>query len=427
MKPKTKLQKEVVTLSKRLPKLTETQKTYAFRHCFDHIGRRTAKGIITCTECGCQWQGDGALIDMVCGCTCPRCRMELKVQTTRKRVFKENEYFSIITTCKEFQVVRFFFAKARFQVGQPADYSITEVAQRWLAPDGKFETIARLRGISFIYYDLWQECSPMEIRRNHRVYDIAPICTYPRKRITDKLKRNGFKDDFHGIAPFELFRSLLTDNKAETLIKTGQHSLLSHFIHYSSKTSDTYWNSIRICIRNGYTIEDGSMWYDYIDLLQFFGKDLNSAKYVCPDNLPAEHDKMVAKKRVWQERERLDEQRMKAQEDEQRFQELKAKFFGIAFTDGEIQVKVLESVSDFVEEASQMHHCVFQNNYHLRPDSLIFSACIEGKRIETVEVSLKTLKVVQSRGVCNKITEYHDRIIKLVNKNKWLICRRMAA
>lgn len=58
-----------------------------------------------------------------------------------------------------------------------------------------------------------------------------------------------------------------------------------------------------------------------------------------------------------------------------------------------------------------MQHCVFTNGYYLKKDSLILSATIEGNRIETVEVSLKTLNVVQSRGVCNSNTEYHNRII----------------
>lgn len=69
------------------------------------------------------------------------------------------------------------------------------------------------------------------------------------------------------------------------------------------------------------------------------------------------------------------------------------------------------------------HHCV--SGYALKEDSLIFSAQIRGKRIETVEVSLKQLKVVQCRGLQNKNTEYHDRIISLVNKNMHLIKERL--
>ena len=56
---------------------------------------------------------------------------------------------------------------------------------------------------------------------------------------------------------------------------------------------------------------------------------------------------------------------------------------------------------------------------------LILSATIDGVRIETIEVSLKTFKVVQSRGVCNQNTEYHDRIINLVDSNMNLIRKRM--
>jgi hypothetical protein len=80
-------------------------------------------------------------------------------------------------------------------------------------------------------------------------------------------------------------------------------------------------------------------------------------------------------------------------------------------------VKVLESVAEFMEEGDKMHHCVFTNEYYLKPDSLVFSAMIGDQRIETVEVSIEQMKVVQSRGLLNKNTEYHDRIINLVNKN----------
>jgi hypothetical protein len=190
---------------------------------------------------------------------------------------------------------------------------------------------------------------------------------------------------------------------------------------------EDYWASLKICIRNGYTITDASMWRDYIDLLRYFGKDTNSPKYVCPTDLQAEHDRLVRKKNERIEREKLAKARAKAIENENKYRELKGKFFGIFFTDGTIQVRVLESVNEFAEEGVAMHHCVFSNEYYLKADSLILSATIDGKRIETIEISLKKMKVVQSRGVCNKNTEHHDRIVSLVNKNMKLIRKRMAA
>ena len=82
-------------------------------------------------------------------------------------------------------------------------------------------------------------------------------------------------------------------------------------------------------------------------------------------------------------------------------------------------------VDEFYEEGKAMHHCVYANAYYNNENSLILSARIDERRIETVEVDLRTLKVVQSRGVCNSNTEYHDRIIKLVEDNAEQIRKRM--
>lgn len=413
-------------MSKRLPRLTEEQKAYAFRHCFKHYAIKRADGTNICTECGHSWKSDHDLADTLCGCTCPRCGMQLEALRTRKSVFRDMEYFSIVTTCKQYQVIRFFSVKSRYKAGKPAEYSVFEVVQRWIAPDGKTTTVARLRGMSLFYYDLWSEYSDMEVRKNQkfRAYDIAPVCTYPRQRFIPELKRNGFKGDYHNILPYDLFTAILSDSRAETLLKAGQYAMLRYYIR-SPFDMGQYWASVKICIRNGYTIPDGSMWRDTIDLLRHFGKDTNSPKYVCPADLKAEHDKLVIKRNRQREHERTEEQRRKAVEDEKNYMKAKGMFFGLVFSDNLILVKVIESVEEMIEEGRLMHHCV--GGYHNRKDSLILSATIDGRRIETVEVSLKTFEVVQSRGVCNGNTEYHDRIIALVNDNINLIRQRMKA
>lgn len=423
MKPKNKFQKEIVILSKRLPNITAPQKYWAFKNCFEHIARKTKKGVISCLECGKEWTDRHLTTEKT---VCPHCRAELTVKETRAHKFKQVEYACIVSKCKGFQVLRFFYLQCFTRKGEQAHYYCTEVVQRWIAPNGRYATMAMLRPL-FGFYDSWQWTSKLEIRPEKELYDIMPTQTYPRIKLLPELKRNGFAGEFHGLTPFEMFHTLLTDNRSETLLKTGQYALLKHFVRKTTKEIGNYWNSICIANRNGYTIEDGSIWCDYIDTLRYLGNDTNSPKYVCPADLNTEHDRAMAKKRKQQEQEQLAERKRKALENEQKFQELKAKYFGIAFTDGTIQVRVLESVAEFLEEGTAMHHCVFDGAYYLRPDSLIFSATIDGKRIETVEISLKTLKVVQSRGVCNSNTEYHDQIIKLVNKNKRLIRQRMAA
>ena len=79
MKPKTRIQKEVARLSTNLRPISATQIDWAYRHCIEHIGYRTKKGNITCSDCGHEWHGNSGLCDSLDGCTCPQCRTELKV------------------------------------------------------------------------------------------------------------------------------------------------------------------------------------------------------------------------------------------------------------------------------------------------------------------------------------------------------------
>lgn len=143
------------------------------------------------------------------------------------------------------------------------------------------------------------------------------------------------------------------------------------------------------------------------------------------DRLEKAHDRLVRKREEQIERERAEQRREQLVKDEKNYLKSKGKFFGLVFTDNLILVKVIESVAEMQLEGKLMYHCV--GSYHKRTDSLILSATIDGKRIETVEVSLTTFKVVQSRGVCNSNTEYHDRIISLVESNAELIRKRMSA
>lgn len=426
MKPRNKFQQQVFELSKKLSPISKVQKEWAFRHCIEHIGKRSAKGVITCTECGHTWQGGSELGDALLGTTCPHCAANLEIVNTRKTIFKQSAYFSIVTKKATFQVLRFFQIKYYAKAGQKTDYSISEVVQRWIAPNGKYQTIARMRPINY-YTDEWLLYSNLEIRSEKAHHNIRPTCVYPIQRLIPELKRSGYKGDNIGLSHLTLFGTLLTDSRAETLLKARQINVLQYFVGRNFQHINEYWDAIKICLRNKYQIGDAGIWRDYIDLLRFFGKDLHNAKYVCPADLTAEHDKYARKRRQLQLKELKEEKRRKALESEKRFLELKSRFFGIRFTDGIIHIRMLESVAEVMHEGDTLHHCVFTNNYHLKPDSLILSACVNGKPMETVEFSLSEMNVVQCRGLQNKNSEYHDRIIELVRKNKRLIKQRMAA
>lgn len=100
------------------------------------------------------------------------------------------------------------------------------------------------------------------------------------------------------------------------------------------------------------------------------------------------------------------------------------KFFGMIIAGQGIEIRVLQSVSEFMEEGLAMHHCVFANEYYdvrKKPNCLILSAKKDGERVETVEVDMSDYHVVQSRGKHNQHTPYHDTIMKLMNDNMGMI------
>jgi hypothetical protein len=431
MKPQNKFHAQVLEASKTLPKLTKEQIEWGYGNGIDHTGHRTEKGVITCTKCGHSWQGAGYLVATLTDCTCPECNTKLKVETSKKKHFNSRYYMTVITTHKGYQVLRTVVLFCSAKVGETAQYDYSEVMQRWIAPNGKHATFAKLRQtMGNCYVDSWIYGTPLELRSensNNKFYvnaydQIYTGVVYPRQKLIPELKRTGYKKALYGQKPLDLFRILLSDSRAETLLKTGHTKLLKRLLDMGWQRSiDNYWASVRICIRNNYTIKDATLWCDYIDFLRFFGKDLHSAKYVCPTDLKAEHDRYMGKKAKADARQALEKQLEKEAE----YRKAKERFFGLMFSDGLISVRVLESVAEIVLEGQKMKHCV--GSYHSKTDSLILSACIDGKRIETIEVSLSQLKVIQSRGICNKNTEHHRRIIQLVESNIPLIEKRLAA
>jgi hypothetical protein len=217
---------------------------------------------------------------------------------------------------------------------------------------------------------------------------------------------------------------VLTDREAEVLAKNGQFNILAwkHYRGYREFCTP-YAHSIRIATKNKYVVKDAAMWFDYLGLLSYFNLDTHNAHYVCPNNLQRKHDMLLKRKKRAEEQKEEEQRRKDAALWEKQYKADKAKFFGICFGNENIVITVIQSVADMAEEGERMHHCVFSMGYYKRKDSLILTArsAADGKRIETIEVSLKTFKVVQSRGLQNSNTTYHNEIINLVNKNIQLI------
>ena len=424
MKPRNKKQQHIVELSGRLRPLTTAQKKWAFSHTIDHYAYRLKSGKAVCMDCGHEWQEVGFGIYR-----CPNCGERVEIRDTKERVRQDKSYFNVITTKEDYQVVRMFLMIVEMRKGMKANPAYLEIGSYWIDCKGNTTVVGMQRTLGH-YIDSFAFGSPLEIRRDNEAFQrISDEWVYPRIKVTDTIKRNGFKGSCHHIHPVTLFQELLTNSKAETLMKANEIELLRYLCYRPTNKADieTYWNTIKVANRNGYKVTDSQMWIDYIKMLERCGKDIQSPRYICPANLQEEHDRYVRKLQTIQEKEKKAEDIRKAQEREASFKEQKEKFFGIRINDGEIEVKVLESVEEYRQEAESQHICLFSAAYDQREDSLIFSARIDGRIIETIEVDLRTLKMVQSRGVCNQNTEYHDRIVNLINANTNLIKERITA
>lgn len=348
------------------------------------------------------------------------------LKNTLCRKTEEKSYFSVITTQDGLQVQRIFRINAYYYKGENARTDLYEVARYWLDENGK-NALTALQRTMGRYLDCFLYGSGLELRNDNYTYQYISDCyIYPKYTVIPKLRRNGLKGSFTDIAPQKLMKALLSDSRVETILKSGRKRDLKHFIDHPQDL-DFCWPSYKIVLRRNYRITDMGIWVDYLRMLDRCDKDLHNAHYVCPADLCAEHDKYQEKVRILRKQEERKEQIKIAMRNEARFRELKGKFFGLEFTDGTIIIRVLDSVIAYYEEGNALHHCVGECEYYLKPDTLVFSARVEDKRVETVELSLQTFKVLQSRGLCNRNTEYHDRIIKLVQKNVGLIRKRMAA
>lgn len=443
MKPKTMIQKEVARLSATLRPISPKQTEWAYTNCVEHIAYRAKSGMITCPDCGHSWKsGDGTLCDTLEGCICPHCGAELKVQDTRRRTQKGVRYFCILTTCRGYQVIRVAQAHYSSKKGEPMKFYCTEVVQRWISPDGKVTDMALLRTFPSYYCDQWSLYSDMEVRPYNSLYD--DVCkwseVYPLIRTIPQLRRNGFKGDFYGISPVLLFKRLLSDTRIETLMKAGEIEDMKYFI-LNPQNAEMLWASYLIARRHHYKINSLELWCDYLQMLNNLGQDIRNPKNICPADFIDAHDRAMRRieakrmkertenERRW-EAERRDREQRKLLEEKQReddFKAMKSKFFGLVISDNEITVKVLKSIEEYYEEGKAQNICVFGAGYYTKADSLVLSARIGDRIIETVEVDLQTLTVVQCHGKNNKNTAYHDRIVDLVNSNARLIRERMTA
>lgn len=426
-----KILEKLLAMQKRLKPLTRAQRTWAHSH---YTKRAILKrgGEIWCQCCGyIHHQLPGIIdIDLECGGQCPECGAVLNLEQGRGTMFKERYYLTFTASLDGWLVFRTFLASRINIKGQPTRYGLDEIYQNWISPEGEENILSVPYSRTPWSGEKWDVSSPLDKPRKHNgfyssyfayndMFDVRGNYFYPRLAVTPILKRNGWSKVFldSNVSPAEVCKALLRP-EMEMIAKT-QRALFVHAVRHQIKVPI---HAVKICNRKGYCIEDPGVWLDYIENLRELGLDTHNAYYVCPDDLHAAHERMVARLRKIREREEREKRLAEIAGLEVDYLKTKGKFFGICFGNENIIVTVIQSVADIEAEGRAMRHCVFVNEYYKKDNSLILSAKDkDGNRLETIEVNTKTFQVIQSRGVCNQNTPHHNEIINLVNNNMYRI------
>ena len=159
---------------------------------------------------------------------------------------------------------------------------------------------------------------------------------------------------------------------------------------------------------------------DYIRILKYFG-EFQETGFSYPKNLNREYQILVDR----QKRDKLEKKKKELEGLALKYQKFIQPFLDIQISDSLIQIIPLQSIDDFKQEGDSLHHCVYTNEYFKKEDCLILSARIEESIIETIEIDIKSMRIVQCRGERNGLSDYHDRILKLMNRNMKQIKERL--
>ena len=400
MKPKTRTEKEVVALSRSLSGISEHQKNWAMQFVStEHLTRFRGKPT-----------------DIV--------------------------HFVIVTTKGDWQVLRHFYLYATYRYKKLHQTMFAEVMQQWFK-DGRYVFMSRARTMGYCM-DSWCLSKPMEIRRGWMggYYQCDPRqIGYTAVYYSRVHKRFSYlpKDHECEYRIDSLYRAVNTHTFSETLFRLypeeWKWAYREEFLYDKKKMQ-----AMKIAIRYKYDFMN-TLWRDMVEMLIYLGKDICNPSLVCPKELHEAHDKWsqlaASKRRKMNEKlaraRQLGEERRnlrRMEEEAKRVENQKAlvtlypkarePFFALVIAENELEIKVLQSVQEFMEEGKEMSHCVFSNGYYdinKKPDCLILSAKVNGTRTETIEVNLSDYSIVQCRGKHNQDSPYHERVLNLMNTN----------
>lgn len=413
MKARTRKEKEVERLSKRLWPVTGSKKEYALGLIPKEAWWRGRDFGCFCTCCGHEWEMDSAPSETV---VCPACGAELKAVRTRKENGKFYMFMAVISVCGKYQVIRFVEAR-RIIHGKRVFSEAEEVVRLWIDVNGNHLTQTIKYGV--MHYNVyWKYGTCMELRNpcfSVNFY-VDGICG--KQSVLSELRRNGYKGRLNGFTPLDVFKGLLQNSMFETLWKANRFDILKSCTDLNRLRLE--WPSVRIVLRNNYRTDDWQIWFDTMSMMRRCGMDVTNSVYVCPDDIRRVHDEVQKRlERMERRKKQVElEEKMKCVD---KVLERLSKYGEIRFCDGKWNVLTLHTAKEYFDEGNHMHHCVWSNEYWKKKDCLILSVRRndDNARVATVELSLSSYTIQQCRGVSNKVPEQVDDIERLIKDNMY--------
>lgn len=334
--------------------------------------------------------------------------------------WRDYAYMIILDSVQEYQVLRYIHVDYSFcnNHGFYCREHTEEVAQRWIAPDGKVTLLASDLWDKKGQY--WRYNQPLRLRKEDAVeYDFRIYAGYVQSLTTSFRNQHDLQEKYLNESSayddtLEFVRfSLSPYGEWMNKLQPALYKLCRDYTYIYSRAM-RYEREIRLATRYHYDISNKDVFYLWTDYLKYLhdndeyiknGNICNhnrflQPQYVCPQDLKQAHDKWMAIDKRNRERKAELAKRKKAEESLAQFLKHHKHFTDIYFNNGHLYAYSLNSPVEYWNEGDAMHHCV--GKYWNDADSLILSIRDQqGNRIATAEVSISDLDIVQIGGVDN--------------------------
>lgn len=449
MKSRTKEQQKLEKWSNHFPALTERQKQFAIKHCFETddfvVGVR---GWFYRPKTNKVWKGESMKMVSNAEKVCSFLHTDNKELEVIHRSNKtDRAYFLLITTKGGYQVGRWFLVTRLLHVDwkpivkHTLQYRFDAVGVEWMNAEGKLWSYERARVFPGYYIDQWSVLNDMELRRYDLFVSKIDANAILWQNVLPVVRRNGYK---RGVSAnrygFLTLRALLACSQYECYYKCGHYAVCDNILHdyyysfefhtFDAHVDNELWRTIiKLANRKHVHFDTNEKWRDMLDYahqLVELGMDIHNPSILFPDDFQKAHaevQRKIDKKRTQDEREQLafrhlQQAKGKAKDaDIQVWMSKYAEMFkSMDIKSGELEVKALIKFNDFKKEADWMHHCIV--TYYGKPHTLLLSITYKGVKTETAEVSLKKNgELIQCRGKYNQPSKQHDEIVALLKKS----------